>query len=94
MKDWASNAFPDLDLKVETEKFLDWHGAKGSSFADWDKAWKGWIRKANEISRSRKEQVSKSGNGCKPDTVGAQREPASLSAEAKAHLAKLEDPFA
>lgn len=46
MKEWASNADSSLNLKVETEKFLDYHKAKGSSFADWDAAWRTWIRNA------------------------------------------------
>ena len=38
-----------LDLAREAESFANWHGAKGNLFADWDKAFYGWLSKAAEI---------------------------------------------
>lgn len=63
MKEWASSANPSLDLKVETEKFLDWHRAKGNSFADWDAAWRTWIR--NSFKFNGNGAAKSSGNGSK-----------------------------
>ena len=35
-----------LDLNFLAEQFADWHGAKGTLFADWDLAFFTWIRNA------------------------------------------------
>lgn len=37
----------------ETARFLDWHRSKGSTFVDWQAAWRNWMRKAKEISATR-----------------------------------------
>lgn len=51
IQQWAKDhGFEGLDLKAETEKFLDWHRAKGSLFKDWNAAWRSWIRKAAEFN--------------------------------------------
>lgn len=53
LRSWAqSNDLCDVDLKAETEKFLDHHRSKGSSFKDWTAAWRNWIRRAEEWGRS------------------------------------------
>ncbi|MBN2118553.1 MAG: hypothetical protein JW730_18410 [Anaerolineales bacterium] len=45
LKEWASKAVPGLNVEAETENFLDHHRAKGSSFCNWDAAWKLWMRR-------------------------------------------------
>ena len=53
LRSWVqSNDLCDVDLKAETEKFLDHHRSKGSSFKDWTAAWRNWIRRAEEWGRS------------------------------------------
>lgn len=40
---WAMQKHPMVDLKIETEKFINHHLAKGSVMADWQRAWMNWI---------------------------------------------------
>ena len=42
----------------ETNRFLDWHRAKGTSNVNWDAAWRNWMRKAKDI---RDERAAKKG---------------------------------
>jgi hypothetical protein len=53
LKEWASKACPNSCLEEETEKFLDHHRAVGSSFKDWDAAWRKWMRNAAEWGSAR-----------------------------------------
>lgn len=49
MTEWAqSKGLPAERVTPETEKFLDYHRAKGSTFADWTAGWRNWIAKAVE----------------------------------------------
>ena len=41
-------------LESITEDFLNWHGARGNKFVDWNRAWQNWIKKHIEISKIRK----------------------------------------
>jgi DNA-binding transcriptional MocR family regulator len=41
--------FPKLGLDDEAEKFQDYHRAKGSSFVDWDAAFRNWCRNAEKF---------------------------------------------
>lgn len=43
--------YPGLRLDVELEKFRDHHMAAGSSFKDWDRAMRKWLRQASEWSK-------------------------------------------
>lgn len=45
---WQGDAF-----EHEFERFADWHVAKGSRMASWDQALMNWLRKAEEINRSK-----------------------------------------
>lgn len=47
---WAQSTGLDIDLEFETEKFLDYHGAKGNKFADWTRAWRNWMRNAQTFT--------------------------------------------
>ena len=46
MKSWARANCPNLDVTRETERFKDWHTAKGSLMKDWPAAWRTWMHKA------------------------------------------------
>ena len=43
MESWAKSKGAE-NLEQETEKFLDYHRAKGNLFTDWVAAWRTWIR--------------------------------------------------
>ena len=64
LKEWASKNCPNLDLKEETEGFMDYHRAKGNSFADWDAAWRTWMKNAVKFARQR---AGQGGSGLKSD---------------------------
>ena len=52
LKEWATKTGCDaLNLDSETQKFLDHHGAKGSEFKDWDRAWQKWMRQAKDWAK-------------------------------------------
>jgi hypothetical protein len=54
MWSWARDqGLPDGRVEPETAKFLDHHRAKGTTFKDWDAAWRTWMRKAVEFSAAR-----------------------------------------
>lgn len=49
MRAWAAeNEFSNLES--ETEKFLDFHEAKGSLFKNWEAAWRTWMRNSLNFS--------------------------------------------
>jgi hypothetical protein len=55
LKEWASmSGFDWLNLNNETQKFLEHHGAKGSTFKSWNLAWQKWIRQAAEWQADKK----------------------------------------
>lgn len=46
MRAWiADHGIPSQQAKAETEAFLDWHRSKGSTFIDWQAAWRNWMRR-------------------------------------------------
>lgn len=49
---WASRNGITVDLKWETEKFLDHHAAKGSKMVDWQRAWNNWMRNSKDFNRN------------------------------------------
>lgn len=51
MTQWAEKNAPGIDPVSETEKFKDYHTAKGSTFADWVAAWRTWMRNAASFSK-------------------------------------------
>lgn len=51
--EWFAEKQIDLDWRLETEKFAIHHRAKGTKFVDWDLAWMGWMRQAEEYKRGR-----------------------------------------
>ncbi len=58
--EWASAkfGFSSAFVKAEAEKFVDWHASKGSKFADWQRAFQNWLRKANEINPPKPEPTA------------------------------------
>jgi hypothetical protein len=58
----ASKGLTAEQAEQETEKFLLWHGARQTKYADWYKAWQSWIlRSLNDHPKVR--QFTGNGNG-------------------------------
>lgn len=55
---WGAENAPGIDLPAETERFLDYHRAKGSTFRDWSAAWRNWVRRAVEYRPGRPQTTS------------------------------------
>lgn len=52
LKTWGKERGINLGvLENETEKFLDYHRAKGSTFKDWKAAWRKWMRNHKEWNK-------------------------------------------
>lgn len=49
LADWAVGKNLRFDLAAETERFLDHHRSKGSSFIDWRAAWRNWMSRAIDM---------------------------------------------
>lgn len=47
-----------LSLYAELEKFRNFHGARGTTFKDWQAAWRTWCDKAVEFGRSGSNQAT------------------------------------
>lgn len=45
-KSWLANNFPNVNGKLETEKFRDHAKGVGRAQKDWDAAWRNWMRNA------------------------------------------------
>lgn len=52
LKAWAREKAPGIDLAHETEKFRNYHQAKGTTFKDWAAAWRNWMTKAVEYGKN------------------------------------------
>jgi hypothetical protein len=65
--EWQQKNFPNVDAKLETEKFIDFFLSSSKGVKnDWDAAWRNWIRNsskpkpwANAVKISRQEQNKK-----------------------------------
>lgn len=53
MRKWARKETPDADVDRELDKFLDYHQAKGTKNANWEPAWRNWMRKAQEYAKEK-----------------------------------------
>lgn len=54
MSDWGRDHAPLVaDPKGETQRFLDYHRAKGSRFIDWTAAWRNWMGNAQKYALER-----------------------------------------
>lgn len=61
MREWAAEKTPTVDVRSETEKFVDYHRGKGDPQLDWIATWRNWMRNA----------VRFNGNGRAKASVGA-----------------------
>ncbi len=50
---WAARNVPQVNIRSETEKFLDHFRAKGAKFRDWNAAWRNWMRNAVKFDSDR-----------------------------------------
>lgn len=50
MRSWASGKAIRADLDRETERFLDHHRAKGTTYRDWTAAWRTWMSRADDYA--------------------------------------------
>jgi hypothetical protein len=57
--DEMAQRYPTLQIGQEAEKFTDWHGAKGNTFVDHDKAFRNWCRKAAEYAAKNSREPGK-----------------------------------
>ena len=48
MRAWAAESAPGVDLKTETEKFVDYWRGEAKTKADWPATWRNWMRKAQQ----------------------------------------------
>ncbi|MCX4025075.1 replication protein [Endozoicomonas sp. SM1973] len=53
---WANEKLIQVNLVAETEKFLDYHRAKGSTFKCWASAWRNWMRNAQKFAAEKQTQ--------------------------------------
>ncbi len=45
--------YPGVDIQYEKEKFVDYYLSNGGVSANWEAAFRNWIRRADEYERSR-----------------------------------------
>ena len=47
-----SASFPNVDMDNETDSFRDYWASRGEARADWDAAFRNWIRKATSFAKT------------------------------------------
>lgn len=52
IQDALSKNFTTTEIENEAESFRDYHLAKGSTFKDWDAAWRTWLRNSRKFGAS------------------------------------------
>lgn len=57
-----TNGFMKAELSRELDKFLDYHRARSSLFADWNAAWRYWMGNARKFKERDKPHGSNNGN--------------------------------
>lgn len=84
--DWAPNdkhgeiaEREGVGLKHEREQFVDFHTAKGSTFKDWDAAFRTWLRNATKYGSSNVRQLPQAAS--RPPRDVAEPAPPGLDAE-------------
>lgn len=50
---WRQEKFPDVEEATERGKFADYYGSRGDVRHDWDAAYRNWIRREAEYSKTR-----------------------------------------
>ena len=53
IEDAMKRGFSTEETNHEAEQFRNYHHAKGSTFKDWDAAWRTWLGNAKKFARSR-----------------------------------------
>lgn len=61
MQTWAREAHPRVNAANETDKFINYHTAKGTKFRNWESAWRNWIIKADEYQQQRQPAMATRG---------------------------------
>jgi hypothetical protein len=62
LRAWGRERAPFVaDPEAETEQFLDYHRAKGTTFKDWTAAWRKWMAKASEYAADRGRTLAPTG---------------------------------
>ena len=46
--------YPGVDIKYEKDKFVDYYLSKGDVSANWEAAFRNWIRRADEFRNQRR----------------------------------------
>lgn len=55
LRAWAAVNAPDVNLERETQRMLDHHRAKGTTFKDWRAGWRTWMSRAEEYASNGKQ---------------------------------------
>lgn len=61
MRAWAKEKGVTANIDFETEQFMDYHQARGTTMKDWSKAWQTWMRNTIKFNKSN-QQYSKPRN--------------------------------
>lgn len=56
MRQWAADTAPAVDVRSETENFVDYWRGEAKTKADWPATWRNWMRRAQKDSGSRRGQ--------------------------------------
>lgn len=54
MRQWAAEGAPAVDVKSETENFVDYWRGEAKTKADWPATWRNWMRRAQKDSGGNK----------------------------------------
>lgn len=53
IEDAYNRGFSDADIRSEAEAFRDYHLARGTTFKDWNAAWRTWLGNARKFAKAR-----------------------------------------
>jgi phage replication O-like protein O len=56
MRAWAKAKGVTVNIDFETEQFMDYHQARGTTMKDWTKAWQTWMRNSIKFNQPRNPQ--------------------------------------
>lgn len=56
MRQWAAETAPAVDVRSETENFVDYWRGEAKTKADWPATWRNWMRRAQKDAGSRRGQ--------------------------------------
>ena len=54
MRQWAAESAPAVDVKAETENFVDYWRGEAKTKADWPATWRNWMRRAQKDSAGKR----------------------------------------